>query len=80
MKFRCWWCLWLALGGLQAVCLLAISGMAWFTGRVQRWADAAEIDMLLARAERVIAAKRGKADKADKADRRARPRRGGPQP
>lgn len=77
MKYRFWWCLWLVLGALQAVCLLAISGMAWFTGRVQRWADSAEIDMLLARAERVIAAKRGKADKAD---RRARPRRGGPQP
>lgn len=74
MKQRFWWCLWMVLGALQTVCLWAISGMTWFTGRVQRWANAAEIDMLLARAEGVIAAKRSKGD------RRARPRRGGPTP
>ena len=74
MKYRFWRCLWMALDAVQAVCLWCISGMAWFTGRVQRWANAAEIDMLLARAEGVIAAKRGKGD------RRARPRRGGPTP
>lgn len=68
MKYRCWWCLWMVLGALHTVCLCAISGMAWFTGRVQRWADAAEIDMLLARMERTINAKRGSQ------------KRGGPQP
>ena len=59
MKYRFWWCLWLVLGALQALCLLAISGMAWFTGLVQRWANAAEIEMLLARVERKISLQRG---------------------
>lgn len=68
MKYRVWWCLWMALAALQALGLLAISGLAWFTGRVQRGANAAEIEMLLARAEGAIAAQR---------ERRARPRRGG---
>lgn len=60
MKYRLWWCLWMALAAGQTVCLWCISGMAWFTGRVQRCADAAEINMLVARAERSIAAKRAR--------------------
>lgn len=71
MKVRVWWCLWMALAGLQALGLLAISGLVWFTGRVQRGANAAQVEMLLARAEGAIAAQR---------ERRARPRRGGPKP
>ncbi len=71
MKYRFWWCLWMALDAVQAVCLWCISGMAWFTGRVQRGANAAEIEMLLARAERAIAAQR------ERRERRERPRRGG---
>lgn len=59
MKYRFWRCLWMALDAVQAVCLWCSSGMAWFTGRVQRWADAAEIEMLLARVERRISLKRG---------------------
>lgn len=59
MKCLAWWCLWKALDALQALGMLAISGLAWFTGRVQRWADAAEIEMLLARVERKIPLKRG---------------------
>ena len=70
MKYRFWWCLWMALDAVQAVCLWCISGMAWFTGRVQRWADAAEIEMLLALVERRISLKRG-------AKRGARAARGG---
>lgn len=68
MKGRVWWCLWRALAALQALGLWAISGLAWFTGRVQRGANAAEVEMLLARAEGAIAAQR---------ERRARPRHGG---
>jgi hypothetical protein len=72
MKYRVWWCLWMALAAVQTIGLWAISAMAWFTGLVQRRADAAEIEMLLARAEVAIAAQR---------ERRARPRReGGPKP
>ena len=71
MKCLAWWCLWKALDALQALGMLAISGLAWFTGRVQRGANAAEIEMLLARAERAIAAQR------ERRERRARPRRGG---
>lgn len=71
MKYRVWWCLWMALAALQALGMLAISGLAWFTGRVQRGANAAEIEMLLARAEGAIAAQR------ERRERRARPRRGG---
>ena len=59
MKYRFWRCLWMALDAVQAVRLWCISGMAWFTGRVQRWANAAEIEMLLARVERRILLKRG---------------------
>ena len=59
MKCLAWRCLWMALDAVQAVCLWCISGMAWFTGRVQRWANAAEIEMLLARVERRISLKRG---------------------
>ena len=59
MKCLAWWCLWKALDALQALGMLAISGMAWFTGLVQRWANAAEIEMLLARVERRISLKRG---------------------
>ena len=59
MKYRFWWCLWMVLGALQTVCLWCISGMAWFTGLVQRWANAAEIEMLLARVERKTSLKRG---------------------
>ena len=59
MKYRFWRCLWMALDAVQAVCLWCISGMAWFTGLVQRWANAAEIEMLLARVERRISRKRG---------------------
>ncbi len=59
MKCLAWWCLWMALDAVQAVCLWCISGMAWFTGLVQRWANAAEIEMLLARVERRISLKRG---------------------
>ncbi len=59
MKYRFWRCLWMALDAVQAVCLWCISGMAWFTGRVQRWANAADIEMLLARVERRISLKRG---------------------
>ena len=59
MKYRFWWCLWRALAAVQAVCLWCISGMAWFTGLVQRWANAAEIEMLLARVERKISLQRG---------------------
>lgn len=59
MKYRFWRCLWMALDAVQAVCLWCISGMAWFKGRVQRWANAAEIEMLLARVERRISLKRG---------------------
>lgn len=59
MKYRFWRCLWMALDAVQAVCLWCISGMAWFTVRVQRWANAAEIEMLLARVERKISLKRG---------------------
>ena len=59
MKYRFWRCLWMALDAVQAVCLWCTSGMAWFTGRVQRWANAAEIEMLLARVERRISLKRG---------------------
>lgn len=70
MKCLAWWCLWKALDALQALGMLAISGLAWFTGRVQRWADAAEIEMQLARVERRISLKRG-------AKRRARAERGG---
>lgn len=71
MKGRVWWCLWRALAALQAVGLWAISGLAWFTGRVQRGANAAEVEMLLARAEGAIAAQR------ERRERRARPRLGG---
>lgn len=59
MKCLAWWCLWKALDALQALGMLAISGLAWFTGRVQRWANVAEIVMLLARVERKIPLKRG---------------------
>lgn len=59
MKCLAWWCLWKALDALQALGMLAISGLAWFTGRVQRWANAVEIVMLLARVERKIPLKRG---------------------
>lgn len=59
MKCLAWRCLWMALDAVQAVCLWCTSGMAWFTGRVQRWANAAEIEMLLARVERRISLKRG---------------------
>ena len=68
MKCRLWWCAWRALASLQWLCLAVLSGVAWFTGRVQRGANAAEIEMLLARAEGAIAAGR---------ERRARPRQGG---
>ncbi len=71
MKYRFWRCLWMALDALQTLGMLAISGLVWFTGRVHRWSNAAEIEMLLARAERAIAAKR------ERRERRARPRRGG---
>ncbi len=71
MKYRFWWCLWMALDALQALGMLAISGLAWFTGLVKRWANTAEIEMLLARAERAIAAQR------ERRERRERPRRGG---
>ncbi len=71
MKHRGWWCLWMALSAVQAACLTCISGMAWFTGRVQRRANAAEIEMLLARAEFAIEAQH---------KRRAQDQRGGPQP
>lgn len=72
MKFRMWWILWRALDALQGVCLACLSAVAGFTGRVQRYADAAEIEMLLARAERAILAQR---------DRRSQRRSdGGPRP
>lgn len=72
MKYRFWWCLWMALDAVQAVCLWCISGMAWFTGLVQRWANAAEIEMLLARVERKISLKRG-AKRGAKAQRGGKP-------
>lgn len=58
MKVRFWWCLWMALAALQALGLLAISGLDWFTGRLQRVADAAEINMLIATAEQKLSARR----------------------
>lgn len=72
MKCLAWWRLWKALDALQALGMLAISGLAWFTGRVQRWADAAEIEMLLARVERRISLKRG-AKRGAKAARGGKP-------
>ena len=72
MKYRFWRCLWMALDAVQAVCLWCISGMAWFTGLVQRWANAAEIEMLLARVERRISRKRG-AKRGAKAARGGKP-------
>ena len=71
MKCRLWWCAWRTLAGLQWICLAVLSGVAWFTGRVQRGANAAEIEMLLARAARAIAAGR------QRHERRARPRQTG---
>ncbi|MBV7454325.1 hypothetical protein KW843_07570 [Acidovorax sp. sif1233] len=68
MKARIWWGAWKVLAALQGLGLLAISGLVWLTGRVQRGANAAQVEMLLARAEGAIAAQR---------ERRARPRRGG---
>ncbi len=59
MKYRFWRCLWMALDALQTLGMLAISGLVWFTGRVHRWSNAAEIEMLLARVERRISLKRG---------------------
>ncbi len=64
MKYRFWWCVWSAMALLQALCLVGSGAMAWFARRVNRGADAAEIEMLLARTERAL---------------RSKSRRGGPQ-
>ena len=74
MKYLFWNTLWRLMVPVQALALCCISGAALVARQVSRATDAAEIEMLIARAERVLRAKRAAHGSAGKApDNTGRP-------
>lgn len=60
MKYRLWLCAWVAACALEALFALVAEGLDWFVVRSRRWADAAEVETLLARADRAVCRGRGR--------------------
>lgn len=64
MKYRVWLLAFLAATALEALLGLVGEALDWFTVRARRWSDAAEVEVLLARTERALAAGRARRARA----------------